>query len=73
VHQLKRLGSGVRTTTSVKSLFSICCANQLQIGRLNLLTPTRVAAAGREIKTGEIVPVKYGDKNVSQDMLADFS
>lgn len=30
-----------------------------QIGRLNLLTPTRVAAAGREIRTGEIVPVKY--------------
>lgn len=27
------------------------------IGRLNLLTPTRVAAAGKEIKSGEIVPV----------------
>jgi len=27
------------------------------IGRLNLLTPTRVAAAAKEIKTGEIVPV----------------
>jgi len=27
------------------------------IGRLNLLTPTRVAAAGKEIKTGEMVPV----------------
>lgn len=31
--------------------------SKLQIGRLNLLTPTRVAAAGKEIKTGEIVPV----------------
>ena len=29
------------------------------IGRLNLLTPTRVAAAAKEIQTGEIVPVKY--------------
>ena len=28
-----------------------------QIGRLNLLTPTRVAAASKEIQTGEIVPV----------------
>ncbi|KAI4638136.1 hypothetical protein J4E93_010445 [Alternaria ventricosa] len=27
------------------------------IGRLNLLTPTRVAAAAREIRSGEIVPV----------------
>jgi hypothetical protein len=27
------------------------------IGRLNLLTPSRVAAAGKEIRTGEIVPV----------------
>ncbi|RQM05617.1 hypothetical protein DH86_00001653, partial [Scytalidium sp. 3C] len=27
------------------------------IGRLNLLTPTRVAAAAKEIKTGEIVPL----------------
>ena len=32
---------------------------ELQIGRLNLLTPTRVAAAAKEIRTGEIVPVKY--------------
>ena len=29
------------------------------IGRLNLLTPTRVAAAAKEIRTGEIVHVKY--------------
>lgn len=29
-----------------------------QIGRLNLLTPTRVAEASREIRTGEVVPVK---------------
>lgn len=29
------------------------------IGRLNLLTPTRVAAASKEIKSGDIVPVKY--------------
>lgn len=28
-----------------------------KIGRLNLLTPTRVAAAAKEIKSGEIVPV----------------
>ena len=28
------------------------------IGRLNLLTPSRVAAAAKEIRTGEIVPVK---------------
>jgi len=27
------------------------------IGRLNLLTPTRVAAASKEIRTGEIIPV----------------
>jgi len=27
------------------------------IGRLNLLTPTRVAAASKEIKTGDIIPV----------------
>lgn len=27
------------------------------IGRLNLLTPTRVAAAAKEIRTGDIVPV----------------
>ena len=32
--------------------------DQYQIGRLNLLTPTRVAAAGKEIRSGEIVPVK---------------
>ena len=32
-----------------------------QIGRLNLLTPTRVkAAASSEIKTGDMVPIKYG-------------
>lgn len=31
----------------------------MQIGRLNLLTPSRVAAAAKEIRTGEIVPVKY--------------
>lgn len=30
-----------------------------QLGRLNLLTPTRVKAAAAEIKTGEIVPLKY--------------
>jgi hypothetical protein len=29
------------------------------LGRLNLLTPNRVFAASKEIKTGEIVPVKY--------------
>jgi hypothetical protein len=29
------------------------------VGRLNLLTPTRVAAAAKEIKTGDIIPVKY--------------
>ena len=27
------------------------------LGRLNLLTPTRVAAAAKEIRTGEIIPV----------------
>lgn len=27
------------------------------IGRLNLLTPTRVAAASKEIRTGEIIPI----------------
>jgi hypothetical protein len=31
--------------------------NDEQIGRLNLLTPPRVAAAAKEIKTGEIIPV----------------
>lgn len=31
-----------------------------QVGRLNLLTPQRVAAAAKEIQTGEIVPVKCG-------------
>ena|ERR1700760_686093 len=29
------------------------------LGRLNLLTPKRVLAAAKEIRTGEIVPVKY--------------
>jgi hypothetical protein len=29
------------------------------VGRLNLLTPTRVAAAAKEIRTGDIIPVKY--------------
>jgi hypothetical protein len=29
-----------------------------QIGRLNLLTPTRVKAASSEIKTGIMVPLK---------------
>lgn len=29
-----------------------------QIGRLNLLTPTRVAAAAKEIRTGEVIPIK---------------
>jgi hypothetical protein len=32
-----------------------------QVGRLNLLTPLRVAAAAKEIHTGEIVPVNYGN------------
>ena len=33
--------------------------NVLQIGRLNLLTPSRVkAAAASEVKTGEVVPLK---------------
>lgn len=33
--------------------------NNLQIGRLNLLTPTRVAAAAKEyIKDGDIVSLK---------------
>ncbi|KAL5390265.1 hypothetical protein DPSP01_001837 [Paraphaeosphaeria sporulosa] len=31
--------------------------NDDNIGRLNLLTPSRVAAAAKEIRTGEIVPV----------------
>ena len=30
-----------------------------QIGRLNLLTPTRVKVASSEIKTGIMVPLKY--------------
>ncbi len=31
-----------------------------QLGRLNLLTPARVkAAASSEIKSGEMVPIKY--------------
>ena len=29
-----------------------------QLGRVNLLTPTRVKAAAAEIKTGEMVPLK---------------
>ena len=33
-----------------------------QLGRLNLLTPTRVKAAAAEIKTGEIVPTKYNHR-----------
>jgi hypothetical protein len=31
------------------------------LGRLNLLTPTRVAAAAKEIKTGEVISVKYAE------------
>ncbi|KAK4998277.1 hypothetical protein LTR66_002458 [Elasticomyces elasticus] len=34
-----------------------CWGEHDGIGRLNLLTPSRVAAAGREIRSGEIVPV----------------
>ena len=33
--------------------------NAHQIGRLNLLTPTRVKAAASEIQTGEIICLKY--------------
>ena len=29
-----------------------------QVGRLNLLTPTRIKAAAAEIKTGETVPLE---------------
>src|ERR1700753_4047799 len=29
------------------------------LGRVNLLTPKRVLAAAKEIRSGEIVPVKY--------------
>jgi hypothetical protein len=35
----------------------LALAHDEQIGRLNLLTPTRVAAAAKEIRSGEIVPV----------------
>src|ERR1700761_1865278 len=38
------------------------------IGRLNLLTPTRVAAASKEIRTGEIVPVKCVPQCLATDM-----
>lgn len=31
--------------------------NTLQLGRINLLTPSRVQAAAKEIKTGQIVPL----------------
>jgi hypothetical protein len=31
----------------------------VQLGRLNLLTPRRVAAAAAEIRTGEIINLKY--------------
>ena len=34
----------------------------LQLGRLNLLTPTRVKAASSEVKTGEMVSLKYDQK-----------
>ena len=38
-----------------------------QVGRLNLLTPTRVkAAASSEIKTGEMVPIKYARSNMEK-------
>ena len=30
-----------------------------QLGRLNLLTPTRIKAAAAEIKTGEAISLKY--------------
>lgn len=31
-----------------------------QVGRLNLLTRTRVLAASTAIESGEVIPVKYG-------------
>jgi hypothetical protein len=34
------------------------------LGRLNLLTPTRVAAAAKDIKTGEVISVKYNQYDV---------
>ncbi|KAK5014618.1 hypothetical protein LTR60_003269 [Cryomyces antarcticus] len=34
-----------------------CWGENDYLGRLNLLTPSRVAAAGKEIRTGEIIPV----------------
>ncbi|KAK3059358.1 hypothetical protein LTS18_011061, partial [Coniosporium uncinatum] len=34
-----------------------CWGEDDYIGRLNLLTPTRVAAAAKEIRTGDIIPV----------------
>lgn len=40
-----------------------------QLGRLNLLTPGRVAAAAKEIKTGEIIPVNLPLNEPSQPAL----
>lgn len=35
------------------------------LGRLNLLTPTRVSKAAKEIKTGEIINLKYMTSSIS--------
>lgn len=44
-----------------------------QIGRLNLLTPSRVKAAADEIKTGEIVPLKYAIARFRIRFIFNFS
>jgi hypothetical protein len=53
------LGSGEKMTMQVTqdSDNVHLLTNWPQIGRINLLTPTRVSAASKEIKTGEIVPL----------------
>lgn len=56
---MKLLGSGVRMIMLVVQQLREASTDQKKLGRLNLLTPTRVAAAAKEIQTGEMVPVKY--------------
>lgn len=51
-------GCGKRMITYFNQCYShIPTTHGPQLGRINLLTPTRVSAASREIRTGEIVPL----------------
>lgn len=45
----------------------------VQLGRLNLLTPSRVQSSAKEIKTGEVIPVKYATVRSTVECSAQVS